>query len=81
VRRGHHRRQITITINLGSTGVHLVAGSDRTVHLRLTRRARTLLANAAGKRLHVKATITLPGSPPTSAGLELIQTKQRHRHA
>jgi hypothetical protein len=59
VGRKRHRHHITITLNLGSAGVHLAAGGRGTVKARLTRTARTLLANAPGKRLPVKVTITL----------------------
>ena len=81
VGHGHHRHRVTITLNLGSAGVHLGTGEDEIVHLRLNGRGRGLLASAPGGRLGVRATIKLGGSAPASAGLELVQTRQRHRHS
>ena len=81
VGHGHHRHRVTATLNLGSAGVHLGTGEDAIVHLRLNGRGRGLLASAPGGRLGVRATITLGGSAPATAGLELVQTRQRHRHS
>ncbi|HTX11940.1 MAG TPA: hypothetical protein VME22_25185 [Solirubrobacteraceae bacterium] len=44
-------------------------------------KGRGLLASAPGRRLGVRATITLDGSAPVSTGLELVQVRQRHQHA
>ncbi len=81
VGHGHHRHRVTVTLNLGSAGVHLGTGEDEIVHLRLNGRGRGLLASAPGGRLGVRATIKLGGSAPASAALELVQTRQRHRHS
>jgi hypothetical protein len=81
VGHGHHRHRVTVTLNLGSAGVHLGTGGDEIVHLRLNGKGRGLLASAPGGRLGVRATIKLGGSAPASAGLELVQTRQRHRHS
>ncbi|MGO9909528.1 MAG: hypothetical protein ACLP4R_19550 [Solirubrobacteraceae bacterium] len=81
VGHGHHRRRVTVTLNLGSAGVHLGTGEEETVRLRLNGKGRGLLASAPGGRLGVRATITLGGSAPASTGLELVLTRQRHRHS
>ena len=65
----------------GSARFQLGAGGEGTVHVQLNGRARNLLASAPGRRLGVRATITLNGSTPASTGLELVQTRQRHQHA
>jgi hypothetical protein len=81
VGHGHHRHRVTVTLNLGSAGFQLGAGGDATVRVGLNGRARNLLASAPGRRLGVRATITLDGGTPASTGLELVQTRQRHHHA
>ena len=80
VGRNRHRHHITVTFNLGSAGVHLAAGRRRTVNLRLTRTARALVANAAGKRLPVKVTIKLNDHTRTIETVVLVRVKNgRHR--
>ncbi len=80
VGRHRHRHHITVTFNLGSAGVHLAAGRRGTVNVRLTRTARTLLANAPGKRLPVKVTITLNDHTRTIETVVLVRVKSgRHR--
>ncbi|MBV9424611.1 MAG: hypothetical protein JOZ98_16995 [Solirubrobacterales bacterium] len=78
VGRKHHRHHVTITFNLGSAGVHLLAGHRGTVNVRLTRTARALLANAPGKRLPVKVTIKLNDHTRTVETLVLVQVKKGH---
>jgi hypothetical protein len=80
VRRRHHRRTITVTLNLGSAKLQVPAGTIGTVHVRLTGTARKLLANAAGRRLQVKVTIALNGQAPISQTVVLVQAKQGRRH-
>ena len=79
VGRKHHRHTIVVTLRLGSAGLQLPAGSTATVPVRLNGTGRTLLANAPGKRLRVKVTITLDGQAPTSGTVVLVQAKH-HRH-
>ena len=81
VGHGHHRHRVAVTLKLGSARFQLGAGGEGTVHVQLNGRARNLLASAPGRRLGVRATITLNGSTPASTGLELVQTRQRHQHA
>jgi hypothetical protein len=78
VGHGHHRHRVTVTLSLGSAGVQLGTGEVETVHVRLNGLGRNLLASAPGRRLGVRATITLDGSAPATTGLELVQARRHH---